>query len=421
MLRIPMLVRFCAYGFLKNQRYFEPFFVLALLEKNLTFFQIGILFSFREFMINIVEIPSGSFADIYGRRRSMLISFFAYILSFFIFGSMDHYSLLFVAMFFYAIGDAFRSGTHKSMIFSYLRINGKQDQRLTYYGTTRSWSKMGSALSAIISGFFVYYFQAYAFIFYFSCIPYMINVLNLLTYPAELNGKMPEKGPVIHVFKHTKNALREIFKTTALRNLIYESMGFDGVFSTMKEYLQPALKALAIGMLMHASLLKNLTDIQKSVILIVPVYTLLFLTSAWISRNAQKIITTLGNENIAALISWGFFLIFSVTLTIAGFAGILWFVALAFVLMYSLQNLWRPFLLSRLDSCSKEQHGATILSIESQSRRVVTVVLAPLLGYGFDALKTGQTDMEYALVGILGIVSSILFLSKGLIKFKNQI
>ena len=63
------------YGFLKNQTYFEPFLILAFLEKDLSFFQIGILIGFREVCINIFEIPSGAVADLYGRRRSMIFSF----------------------------------------------------------------------------------------------------------------------------------------------------------------------------------------------------------------------------------------------------------------------------------------------------------------------------------------------------------
>ena len=47
-----MLFRFCLYSFLKSQRYFEAFIVLAFLERGLTFLQIGGLVAFREVMIN---------------------------------------------------------------------------------------------------------------------------------------------------------------------------------------------------------------------------------------------------------------------------------------------------------------------------------------------------------------------------------
>lgn len=95
---------------------------------------------------------------------------------------------------------------------------------------------------------------------------------------------------------------------------------------------------------------------------------------------------------------------------LAGLTQRLWLVALAFILIYNLQNLWRPFLISRFDSYSREEQGATILSIESQSRRIVTMILAPLLGYGVDAIKNAQLHTEYALVGSLGLLSSLFFL-----------
>jgi len=81
-MRIPMLFRFSLYGFLKNQRYYDPFLILAFREKGLSFFQIGILYGFREICTNLFEIPSGALADLYGRRRAMIFSFCAYIVSF---------------------------------------------------------------------------------------------------------------------------------------------------------------------------------------------------------------------------------------------------------------------------------------------------------------------------------------------------
>ena len=58
-----MLFRFCLYGFLKNQRYFEPFFMLALLAHGLNFFEIGLLYACRSLTLNVREIPSGVIAD----------------------------------------------------------------------------------------------------------------------------------------------------------------------------------------------------------------------------------------------------------------------------------------------------------------------------------------------------------------------
>ncbi len=42
--------------------------------------------------------------------------------------------VLLVAMVFFAFGDAFRTGTHKAMIFEYLKIKSWQSQKVDYYG-----------------------------------------------------------------------------------------------------------------------------------------------------------------------------------------------------------------------------------------------------------------------------------------------
>ena len=72
-----MLFRFSLYGFLKNQRYYDHFLYLVFLEKGLSYFEIGILIGFREICTNLFEIPSGALADLYGRQRAMIFSFWA--------------------------------------------------------------------------------------------------------------------------------------------------------------------------------------------------------------------------------------------------------------------------------------------------------------------------------------------------------
>jgi len=176
----PMLFRFSLYGFLKNQRYFEPFLVLAFMEKGLSFFLIGTLIMVRDVTVNLLEIPSGSIADICGRRGSMILAFVAYLISYLIFGFADAYAGLLVAMLFFAVGDSFRSGTHKAMIFTWLRLQGREDERTRVYGFTRSWSKIGSAVSCCLAAVFVFTDDNYSHIFFYAAVPCVLSVINFL-------------------------------------------------------------------------------------------------------------------------------------------------------------------------------------------------------------------------------------------------
>src|SRR3989339_1241790 len=118
-----LLFRFSLYGFLKNLRFFEAFLLLFVRDKGLSFTQIGVMFAFREICVNLLNIPTGALADLYGRKKSLMAALLAYIISFVIFTFADTILILFGAMFLFGIGESFRSGTHKAMIFDYLRSN----------------------------------------------------------------------------------------------------------------------------------------------------------------------------------------------------------------------------------------------------------------------------------------------------------
>jgi hypothetical protein len=53
-----MITRFSLYGFLKNLDFSEPFLILFYLSIGLNFFQIGILVSFQNICVNLMEIPA---------------------------------------------------------------------------------------------------------------------------------------------------------------------------------------------------------------------------------------------------------------------------------------------------------------------------------------------------------------------------
>ncbi|MBN2039168.1 MAG: MFS transporter [Spirochaetes bacterium] len=417
-----MLKRFSLYGFLKNQQYYEPFLLLAFLQMGLSFTLIGLLIGFREFMVNLMEVPSGAFADVHGRRNSMIISFTAYIIHFVSIGitgiaainKMLPFNavviLLFFSMIFFAAGDAFRTGTHKAIIFAWLREQGRTDEKTKVYGYTRSWSKIGSAVSVVLACIFVYFSKNYVYIFFFSIIPYLINIINFTGYPKDLR-KGPHAYGIKQIFLHLKDSLYDIMHKTSLRRLVLESMGFEGFFKSVKDYLQPVLNQAAIPLIALFSSGIAFTGEQKSVILIGPVYCFLFIISAIASRKSHKVVEITGGEDRTAKWIWLFFSVIMIISLPAFYFGIYWLIITGFIILYILQNLWRPVLISRFDEHSNEVQGATVLSVESQAKSLSTMLLAPLIGASVDLVKIykiGHT--EFWPLAVTGIVISLFFL-----------
>jgi len=124
-----MLFRFCLYGLLKNQRYFEYFLILAFREKGLSYADIGLLIAFREVCANILEVPSGAIADLWGRRICLVFAFLSYASAFAVFGLANSSLVFYPAMLLFAFGEAFRSGTHKALIFEWLRQNNRTKEK----------------------------------------------------------------------------------------------------------------------------------------------------------------------------------------------------------------------------------------------------------------------------------------------------
>ena len=406
-----MLMHFSLYGFLKNQQYYKPFMFLYLLVAfggvSLAEARAGLVMGYGEILQYLFEVPSGAVADIYGRRRCMMFSFLSYIASFAIFGFAGRMWHFLLAMTFFALAQAFRTGTHKAMIFSYLAHEGRTDEKTQYYGTTRSWSKMGSAVAAIIGPVLLFVTAAfretggldvYRWVFLGCIVPYVLGLINFLFYPKYLDGAGGETPSIGKLFTHLFVVLRDAFKVSALRRLVVESMGYEGLYKAAEYYLQPIVRYTAILVAASIPFLAGFRDAQATAILIGVVYCAMGLLESFGSRRSDTIRRKLGGEEQGARFLWWVNL--SIFSAIAIGLLIDWRVSgpgshvglviaiVGFMALALLQNLWRPMHIGRFDTHSDAKAGATILSIESQAKSLSAAVFYPLLGLAVGAFAS---------------------------------
>ena len=402
-----MIRRFSLYGFLKNQRYYEPFIILFFLEKGLSFTQIGFLIAFRELFINLFEIPSGALADLYGRRRCMMFSFLSYILAFTMFGLGQCYWHFFFPMFFFAIGEAFRTGTHKAMIFTWLRLQGRINEKTKVYGYTRSWSKFGSACSIILATGFVMFLNNYTTVFYLSIIPYVLGLANFMTYPEELDCRIDTRIGLKDIMHHLWESITTSFRIRRLRRLILESMAFEGVFKAVSDYIQPILKHIALLLPVFVTL----EETRRTAIIVGAVYFVLHLASAYASRKSYMLAEFAGGEERGSHILWVAVFLIYIALVPLLFFEWYYLAVVGFVGLYLIQNYWKPIQISRFDAFATETSGATVLSIESQAKAVSTMLVAPLLGWTVDLVMANGIGGGFWPVGSLAALITLLVLA----------
>lgn len=390
--------KFSAYGFLKNLKFFEPYLLLFLLNNGLNFFQIGILFAIRESITYIFEVPSGFIADFFGRKKELYLCFGFYIISFICFFLIGSYWIAIIAMIFFGLGEAFRSGTHKAMIYTYLEEKNWQGHKAFVYGRTRSFSLIGSAISSVLAIVLILNVPSSRFIFLASILPYIFDLLLIMSYPESLNGeqiKMEGK-----LFNQMKNHLSAILKKPKLRSILISSASFEAVFKSIKDYIQPILEMLIIssGFL----LIGSMTPDENLKIVLGMSYGLIYILSAFAARKAYILKNYTSSINLLntfyfllaiSLIALFFFIEFKLYIV----------VILMYLVLYLLRDMRKPIFVDVCDDYMEKHQRATVLSVESQLRALMTVIIAP--GVGFIADRFG---VSYVLLSI-GIVLLISF------------
>jgi MFS family permease len=390
--------KFCAYGFLKDLRFYEPFMLLVFLDKGLSYLEIGTLYATREVLINLTEVPSGIFADSVGRRLTMVFSFLAYILAFITFYFADSFEILLLAMAAYAFGDAFRTGTHKAMIFDYLHLNGWEDQKTYYYGHTRAWSQRGAAVSALIAALLVLYQGSYAPIFLFTIIPYVLNVFLILSYPKNLDGKRHTSDRrITEEFVSVMRSLIASMKSLAMVRTISSQALYTGYYKAFKDYLQPLLETLALSLPIFLA-----WENQKRTALVIGiVYSILYAATAFASSKSG----TFASHFNGLATPLNLTLLIGVTLgLVSGLLLHLSYVVLSEVLylgIYILENLRKPMGIAYVSERMDQTSLASGLSVESQAESLFAAAIALLLGWFSNLFGVGLGILSVSLICLL--------------------
>jgi MFS family permease len=379
--------KFGLYGFFKNLRFFESFLILFFLSKDLSYVEIGFLYSIRELTIFVTEIPSGAIADSLGRRKIMIMAFAIYILSFLIFYLGNSFFIFSAAMLLFAFADAFRTGVHKAMIFNYLQRYGWEELKADYYGHTRAWSQAGSAFSALAAAGIVFYSGNYNVIFLASIIPYLLDMTLIISYPKWLDGELKNFDTIgiKEKFKQVESAfVLTLKKFVFLKTLINLTL-YTGYYKSVKDYIQPLIKSYALSV----PALAYLNNDKKIALFIGIFYFVVYFMTSFTSKNSGKFLNLFRNYEkpmnltiiiglTAGILSGGIYLTGFYFISIAGFIFIL-----------IIENLRKPIGVAVIADITHDNAMATILSVTSQVQSIFAAVISPLIGWIADKYGPG--------------------------------
>lgn len=141
--------------FVSHLIYFAPAFWIIFFNEKLSLLHISILFSVLSISSFIFEIPTGAFADLFGRKASTLFAYITmgFLLPAFIFVNNFYFLLLLFVL--WGLFGTFYSGAREAWVVDNLRYYKRTDLVESYYLKIHSVTRMGMFLSGFLGAFVV--------------------------------------------------------------------------------------------------------------------------------------------------------------------------------------------------------------------------------------------------------------------------
>ena len=348
-----------------------PIIVLFFEEHGLSLTQIMILQATYSFTVALFEIPSGFFADIYGRRLSLFYGSIFIFIGYLIFSFFSGFNEFFVAEIFLGIGGSLVSGADSAIIYDTL-LELKEDEDYTKIeGRNYGIGNVSEGIAGILGGFLALtsldlpvYIQT--FVMFFS-IPISYSLIE------------PKSS---YKLAKSLNSILIIVKETFLHNnklkwyIIYSSAMGIGTLS-IAWFVQPFLIELQTPLVYYGIIWASLNIIAG----ITSYYSYLF--------NNNNLLIYISLLMIISFICLG------LNITIYGLIFI--------VLIYIIRGVITPNLRNLININSTSEKRATVLSLRSFMIRISFAIIAPILGYITDNYNISY--VFYVLAIIVGLTS----------------
>ncbi len=140
------------------QFFFDFIFIYAVeklyfLDLGLSLSQIGLLLFMWSLMTLILEVPTGTLADHWSRRKMLILSgiFFALCYAIWVIGGT--FWTILIGFFFRTLGSTFASGTLQAYIYDYLKLNHKEEDFEKIWGMGNAFRTFGIGIAVLSGGF----------------------------------------------------------------------------------------------------------------------------------------------------------------------------------------------------------------------------------------------------------------------------
>ena len=354
-----------------------PIIVLFFEKHGLSLTQIMILQATYSFTVALFEIPSGFFADIYGRRLSLFFGSILTFLGYLIFSFYSGFNEFFIAEIFLGIGGSLISGADSALIYDTLLELKKDEDYTKIEGKNYGIGNVSEGLAGILGGFLAVSSLE---------LPVYIQTF-VLFFSIPLSYSLVEPKSSYKLAKSFKSILLVVKETFFQKNklkwyILYSSAMGIGTLS-IAWFVQPFLMEIDTPLIYYGIIWASLNIITG----ITSYYSYIF--------DKGKVLIYISLSMLISFILLGF------NISIYGFIFI--------VLIYLMRGIITPNLRNLININSTSERRATVLSLRSFVIRISFALIAPILGYITDVY---QISYVFYFLGLLVGLSSLLAVYK---------
>lgn len=390
-----ILLPFYIERFISHLFFFAPAFWVLQFQQYFSLFQIGILFGITAVVSFIFEIPTGAFADVYGRKASTLLGYFLTGISVILIYFTHNFYHLIILFALWGLSSTFISGARESWVIDRIKAHKKEHLLKDFYIKEQSIMRLSLFLSGLLGAFLVSKLGL-DIIWLFAGISFIVTGL-LLTFIKEFNfiKNKPKGNSIKSIFKQAKISVRYSWKhyvlffllVSAFFILFRDNFGGDLVW-------QPFLKSLGFPIFAFGILFSVLTLIGTFTSLLAKPLVrkfkserdyLIFLISCWIILDV--LVLTVGNY------LYGLILL---------------------LLMITTADLFMPISSAYFQKHTPSKMRATITSFQGMIMSLAVVISMPLSGFVAENIGPKYTIV----LGSLFLIPALILYLR--IKDKNK-
>ena len=367
----------------------QPILMLYFKDTGLTTEQAFKLKAIYSAAIVLLELPSGYFADVLGRRLTLIIGAICGTLGFLFYSLGNGFWFFLAAELTLGVGQSFISGADSALMYDTLLATGREKKFTLFDGRSTAIGNFAEAGSAILGGIIADISIRYPF-FIQTGIAFIAVPAAFLLVEPKFEHRPDIKRGFMDIFRILKSSVSHPMLRNSILFSSFTGLGTLTMAWIVQLYLDEGLH-FSYGLIGISTAALNL---------IVALFAAL---AYYLSRRVDNKSLQLG---ILFFIPFGFFLTGILNNYIA--IGVL-------ILFYMVRGVATPVLKNYINMHASSNDRATIFSIRSLIIRILFVVIGPLCGWLIDDYSY---PAMFITIGALLLTLNLVFVFPGLIRPK---